>query len=65
MENVENFAQKLPVVGDKETIDFIQNETGIDRTTIKKVLDSETNFLILLGIIRPEDETVTEYYYTK
>jgi hypothetical protein len=25
MENVENFAQELPVVGDKETIDFIQN----------------------------------------
>ena len=60
MENVENFAQKLPVVGDKETIDFIQNETGIDRTTIKKVLDSETNFLILLGIIQPEDDTVSE-----
>lgn len=62
MENVENFAQELPVVGDKETIDFIQNETGVDRTTIKKVLDSETNFLILLGIIQPEDDTVAEYY---
>lgn len=62
---MENIAQELPVIGDKETIDFIQKETGIDNTTIKKVLDSETNFLILLGIIRPEDETVTEYYYTK
>lgn len=62
---MENLAQELPVIGDKETIDFIQKETGIDNTIIKKVLDSETNFLILLGIIRPEDETVTEYYYTK
>lgn len=62
---MENIAQELPVIGDKETIDFIQKETCIDNTTIKKVLDSETNFLILLGIIRPEDETVTEYYYTK
>lgn len=62
---MENLAQQLPVIGDKETIDFIQKETGIDNTIIKKVLDSETNFLILLGIIRPEDETVTEYYYTK
>lgn len=62
---MENLAQELSVIGDKETIDFIQKEIGIDNTIIKKVLDSETNFLILLGIIRPEDETVTEYYYTK
>lgn len=45
MENVENFAQELPVVGDKETIDFIQNETGIDRTTIRKCWIQKQTFL--------------------
>lgn len=45
MENVENFAQELPVVGDKETIDFIQMKQVLIEQLLRKCWIQKQTFL--------------------
>ena len=44
-----------------ECTEFIHQDTGIDQETINRVLDSETRFMIKVGIITVGDEH--EDYY--
>lgn len=44
-----------PVVDYDECFEFIEKKTGINRKTIEKVIDAETEYLINIGIITTEE----------
>lgn len=48
--------EKEKVLDFDECIGFIHQDTGIDQETINRVLDSETRFMIEVGIITVGDE---------
>lgn len=48
--------EKEKVLDFDDCVEFIYQDTGIDRETINRVLDSETRFMIKVGIITIEDE---------
>lgn len=48
--------EKEKVLDFDDCIEFIHQDTGIDQETINRVLDSETRFMIKVGIITVEDE---------
>lgn len=55
----------MPVVDNDVVADWVEKKTGIDRTTIEKVLAAETEYLEEIGVAFPvddggEDDTETE-----
>ena len=49
----ENINETL-VVDYEKCFDFISEKTGIDKETIMKVIDTETEYLISIGVIETE-----------
>lgn len=45
---------EAPVVDYEKCFEFISEKTGVDKETVMKVVDAETEYLISIGVIETE-----------